>query len=242
MSDNNRHLIIDQLKELREAINQSSDHTKKQVESIETNLYIGAILSLIFTFGLSYIFQIFVYWIPSGFILFLIWALISLFKSSKTTLDSERSKERIIVKIDTSKFFHGLVFLIKNIMPFAKATSLIYGISFILIVILKPDWLDFNNLYSIIPLITCLIWLPAPFYLDNLIASFKKGDTVRILHESNLKSRNKEDYIYQIGGFVVWGLICFLLVILPLLSLWIIYPFLSPISEKISHLFPVIIL
>ena len=61
--------ITVELKELRDMVNQSLDHTYKQLQSIESNVSLGVIISIFVALGISFQLKILAYWIPASFLL-----------------------------------------------------------------------------------------------------------------------------------------------------------------------------
>lgn len=234
--------LVNELKELREMVNQSSDHTQKQLQNIDTNLLIGSLISLIFAIGISFQLKILIYWIPASFLLMILWAIYGLFSTTKG-INSE-NVEKIIdytQTIDKNKSGFGFIWFFKNMLPFMKAVSLIYAVTFFALLLVQNKTLNIDQQVSIlIPAFSALLLIPSPFFLDNLTSFFERGFTETlnsfISLRENLPPKRKNIILGAIK--LVFILIYIpLIVIFPIWSLIITYSIVSDLIFLLIILF-----
>ena len=190
----NDNLIL-QFKELRNAVNQSSEHTKRQIDTIDPNPFLGGVISIIAVLGISYLLQIFVYWIPTGFVLLLLLSLKSL-KPVFRPLKKERveSTLEMVEKVEKSQMLHGVKWIFRNLDPIIKSLAIIYAISFFIILAINNGWINVKEKFNvIIPLITCLLYIITPFSVDNLAEFFNKERFIRAMENlGELKNKRRK--------------------------------------------------
>jgi hypothetical protein len=224
--------LINELKELREMINQSSEHTQRQLQNIDSNLLIGSILSLILALGASFQLKILVYWVPASFLLMYLWALFSLISTRKNF-----TPEKIDVTIkgykemDKSKLEFGFFWFLRNMSPLTKAVSIIYGITSIVLILIINKTININvGFPPFIPFISALLFLFLPFFLDNLTKFFERDIFSEFVEKFNLlkeKAESKGLKIINIIKAVFLILYLPIVVLLPLWALLITYPLIS---------------
>ncbi len=169
--------VTKELKELRDAVNQASEHTKRQFETIDTSNLLTTLFSLLLGLGIAYWLKISLYWIPASFVIMYLWGLKG-FSDSKKSFSPKKVEEAIQIKSIVSKeqINHGIEWLLKNVENFAKATTIVYGISFFVLLAISTGWVKTETHISIlVPILACLIYLPTPFLINNTKKFFQKS-------------------------------------------------------------------
>jgi len=212
---------IDELKAIQYAINLSSEHTKRQLDSIDPHLYAGAILSYFLAIGLTYFLELSPYWIPAGFLLIIGWALFSIIKMKKVETPQFEQNIGKIVAAGPERFNYQFEYILKLVLPFGKSLAIIFGISMVFIIIQTPTWFDYNNFWSYLPIIACILWILAPFAGGSVIRSqiFHKIFQAMMTRDVDLRHSLS---IFLISKFI-FAIILFVgLMILPIVSLFVV--------------------
>jgi uncharacterized membrane protein (Fun14 family) len=177
--------LIQELEKLREIVNQSSEHTQRQLQNIDSNLLIGSLLSFILALGISFQLKILIYWIPASFLLLYLWAFYELFRTRKA-FTPENVEEIIQVFQRTDENILKFVFTwgLKMTAPIVTAVSLVYIITFIALLATYKTITVNQPFYILIPLISALLCAFLPLFLDSLTKFSEKGgfnDTFKTL-------------------------------------------------------------
>jgi hypothetical protein len=238
--------LIQELQSVQVAVNEASEHTKRQLEAINTSLSLEALISILAAFGITYLLKISLYWIPTAFLLIILWGLYSLVNAKmgkKKTLDQNINDFSKVNPIQASA---GMEFIIKNVMPAVKALSMLYVISLIVILATIPPWFNVWDVVSYIPILACLILLSMPFAIENLETFFQRGNIEKMINNAKSLQEFGKSFMIKIVFFGVLMLFAFvyglLLIILPFISLAITYPATVPISENIRLFILVLLL
>jgi len=211
---------IDELKAIQYAINLSSEHTKRQLDAIDPHLYAGAILSYFLAIGLTYFLDLSPYWIPAGFLLIIGWALFSIMKMKKFETSQFEQYIGKITAAGPERFNYQFEYALKLVLPFGKSLAIIFGISMVLIIIQTPTWFNYNNFWSYLPIITCILWILAPFAVGSVIRSqiFHKNFQVVMKRDEDLKHSL---LVFSIAKSI-FAILSVGLIILPIVSLFVV--------------------
>ena len=87
----------EKLIELRNAVSQSAQLTKTQIDAINFQNPLAVVISLAVSLGLVYWLKIAIYWIPASFLIMYLWGLKGL-ASSKKSFDTEKVEQTIEIK------------------------------------------------------------------------------------------------------------------------------------------------
>lgn len=241
-----RETLILELRLIQQAVNEASEHTKRQLEAIDTSLSLEAFISILAAIGIAYLLKISLYWIPAAFLLIIIWgvyALSTLILSQMKTIEQSIDNFSKLNPIHTSA---SIEFVFKNIIPFMKAFSILYLISLIIILAILPPWFKERDILTYLPIFACLIFLIIPLKVDNLRTSFQLGNIDKIIKD--VKSGQELGEISVIKKFALGVLMLFaaavviFLIILPFISLAITYPVAIPLIENVRFLILVLLL
>lgn len=235
MKNNKRNqgsILIEDFERLRKSVNLSSEHTKRQIETITNTVSIGGIggiISLFLALGVSYVLKIFVYWIPSSFILMYLWALSS-YKSTRKTLKEEEIDEslKIYQKISPNVFEHTAGCFIKNLSSLIYSTIIIFIVSFFVTLSIINNWIELEKGFPYLyPLVTCLLYLPAPFFMENFLNFLQKRQYKIFLDkliEIRADPNKKRAFTITIAKILFILIYALLLMFLPLISIWYLLP------------------
>ncbi|OPX64638.1 MAG: hypothetical protein A4E34_00410 [Methanoregula sp. PtaU1.Bin006] len=146
----------------------------------------------------------------------------------------------VIFNSNIEKIAIGFDFIIKNVAPLIKAISINFLVSFLLIIYLEPSWFKVDNLLSYSPIIACLLWVFTPFLLvditkkvKKLVENLKTEEGIKIFSESSFPI-----IIFSLIKGVLLLVVLVSMVILPFVSLWVVFPS----GENISNVLPRVIL
>lgn len=216
-----------QYKQLLEAVNQSSLHTNRQLNTINKNSYIGGCILLVLTLGVTYFLNIFEYWIPAGFLLFYFLFFTALRSVRETFVHKDikdvvkHYKEKhseIRVRIDSC--------VQKNVSALMQSLSILYFILFFIILSIEYHWIAIDqSIDLLIPSITCLMFLPIPFlmkwfYQFNYPRELKTS--IQTMVQKRKKPLWKTVLSWEFLNLFIFGIYLILLLSLPLISLIII--------------------
>jgi hypothetical protein len=134
---------------------------------------IAGIISLFVTFGLVVIIDIWIYWIPSTFIVLFIWSIIGFWNNRKKSFSPksiDASREEI-KKFNEGCIEYVLKILVKNISVFFKALFLVFLLN-ILVLILHYSDLIILPIHDIIEplliLLSSIFMLLSPWEIENI--------------------------------------------------------------------------
>ena len=166
--------------ELRNAVNESAQLTKNQVDSIKFQNPLTILVSVTISLGLVYWLKIAVYWIPASFLIMYLWGLKGL-TSSKKSFDPDKVEKSIEIKkvLKQEQISHGVDWFFTNLSNFAKATAIIYGVSLFILLAINQNWIESTKEVPMLwPILSMIIYLPLPFLLNRTNKFIKN-----ILHE-----------------------------------------------------------
>lgn len=219
----NKTDLPNQYHTLQNAVNQSSLHANRQLKMINGNAYIAGFLLLVLALGVTYFLNVFEYWIPAVFLLFYIIFIAGLFSTKLPYMHSDvkdyfrqytRKKTRIERRTDSC--------IKKNLAIVTQSLSLIFGISFFILLSVEYNWIAIDQSIEIfIPALTCLLFLPVPLFIEEfheLVHPLKiKTSLQKIFHKYKKSPWNvivNRDFLkpFFLGVYLV------LLMILPLVA------------------------
>ena len=226
--------LINEIKELKDLVNQSSKHTQGQLQSIDNFLLIGSLLSFILAFWLSYLIDVLLYWVPASFILIVLWAIYALFARKRSSrAKSIKDINEHYKQVGEKQVQYKLAEIFRNSAPLIKAVGIIYTVT-LFILILKE-----NIPFPIqVPAISAFLLMISSFFVDKTVNFFEK----------ERPSFNFQDFASRQVGKLL--LILFLMIVtyillmffFPIWSLWTTRTLYYPISTGIPLLILVIIL
>ena len=221
--------LPNQYRTLQENVNKSSIHTKRQFGTISGNSYIGGFIILVLALGITYYLNIFEYWIPAGFLLFYFLAFTALRsmrapfieKDSKDILKHYKEKHTEI-NSRTESCLH------KNLAIITQSLTILYLISFFILLSIEYKWIAVeNNIEILLPTVTCLIFLPVPFFIKDLHQNLKPSEIKTNLQKIIIKNKNSLLKSVFSWGFIkpfFFGFYLIILLLFPILSLASILP------------------
>lgn len=161
--------ITEKVMNLRNAVNESAQLTKNQVDAIKFHNPLSILISLGISLGLVYWLKIAVYWIPASFLIMYLWGLKGL-ASSKKSFEPEKVEQSIEIKkvLKQQQISHGIDWFFTNLSNFAKATAIIYGISLFILLAINQNWIESTEKVPMLwPILSMIIYLPLPFLLNR---------------------------------------------------------------------------
>lgn len=157
-------------------VNQSSEHTQRQLQNIDSNLLIGSLISFIVALGISFQLKILIYWIPASFLLLYLWAFYGLFLIRKTfTPENVEEIIQVFQKTDENKLKLVFTWVLKMAASIVIAISLVYIITLIALLASYKTITVNQLLYILIPFISALLCAFLPLFLDALTKFSEKG-------------------------------------------------------------------
>lgn len=231
---------LSQLKELREIVNQTSRHTQRQLQAIESNVsLVKYIIAFIISLGLAL--AMVQYWVPASFLLIYLWSMYGLFSRRKSfQRENILQGRKAYRRYGKRTFDYGFVWLFRNIKPMMQALSTICVVTIIILILIGVGILHtdegFSILAIVIPIITAILFVLPSFLLDSITRSSAKGVLSNYLEEfySSIKKSRKIKRI-KVLMLVAFGLLATLYFVATLflpafsvyLSNFIYYPFSS---------------
>lgn len=229
---------IKQLKLINNAVNETSEHTLKQINSIDSNFYIGGLISLIFSFGLSYVLNITIYWVIASFVIMILSGSGSLLSSLKKHIKNKGVKFdideslKIIKEVSQNKYVIMLESYVRNLSPSLKATAIIYSISAIILLLIGSNLLGgYQTVSIIVPFISILVYLPFLLIVEKLPNALKesnKEDSTNFIKD--LKNRlgkkgasklfERIDILFEVITFILY-------LLMPVWSFVILFSFID---------------
>jgi hypothetical protein len=230
--DPKEHDLPTQYKLLQETVNQSSLHTKRQLGTISGNTYIGGFILLALALGITYFLNIFEYWIPAGFLLFYFLAFTAL-RSLRAPFIEKDSKDVLkhYKEKPTEITYRTESCLQKNLAIIMQSLAILYVISFFILLSIEYNWIaTTTTIAPLLPALTCLLFLPVPFFIKDLHQLFQPSEIKASLQKIIQKHKNSLSRSVFTWGFLkpfFFGFYLILLLLLPLLSLWNMYPIIT---------------
>lgn len=227
------------LKQFSEMVNTSSQHVKRELESIDTKLALGSIISFFLAIGLSAIFELLQYWAASSFLIMYIWSIRSIVKTKKPNIRDMESTQQKLKDLGTAKARLGFEWLFFNLSSVIKSVSSIYVVTFLFYILVITGVLTFQRpVPIIIPLITTIVYGLSPFFLDRSIPFFTEGHYMKSMEKS--LSLKKPKLI--IAGMILGvSLLLLLMLFLPIWAFIDAISFIFPLTLK-SILFVVVLI
>ncbi|MGB8218477.1 MAG: hypothetical protein WCE94_14365 [Candidatus Methanoperedens sp.] len=165
--------LTKELEELREMVNQSSEHTQRQLQNIDSGLLVGSLISLILALGISFQLKILIYWIPASFILFFIGILYWLLPRKDAF--KKEAFEEVITAYQTfdKKFYLVIDLAFKSMSPITTAIGLVYIVTLIALGLIVNNTITVSQPFNIlIPFISALLGISLPLIFERLIEKY----------------------------------------------------------------------
>jgi len=232
--------LVSEFTELEGAVNRSSEHTQRQLESIDSNLLLGSLISLASAFGITFVAKLLKYWIPASFLLICLWALYAILVVKRRTRSREsREREELIEKSDATQINLNIVSIFKNAAPIIKAVSCIYGITFVILAMIANKTIEVGVAFSLtIPVISAVLLSIAFIFCDKVTNFFERGELGLSLREMSSTPRSA-----RFIGLVIFAIVyTILMVVFPFWSLWITRDLYLPLRENILFLLLVLVI
>jgi len=220
--------LINEIKELKEFVNQSAQNTQRQLQSIDNFLLIGSLISFIFAFWFIYLIDILIYWVPASFLLMFLWTSYSLYTSyKKSRQKSIEDTDEIYRKIGTKQVQLKFGEAFRNLAPLVKAIGIIYVATFF-ILILKKD-IPFP---VYIPAISAFLFVVIPFFFDRGVKIFETTAFDFSFQGFWALSKQQLRRTILLLLIMILAFLLFMLV-LPVWSFVVTHTLYYPVSEKI---------
>ena len=168
--------LKEKFRELKNAVNESAQLTKNQLDSITFQNPLISLISLLISIGIVYWLKVAIYWIPASFLIMYLWGLKGL-TSSKKSFETEKVEKSIQIKkiLKKEQISHSVDWFFLNISNFAKSTAIIYGISLFILLAISQKGIETNqDVRMLWPLLAMVIYLLLPFLLTR-ISNFIKN-------------------------------------------------------------------
>jgi hypothetical protein len=205
--------VITELKELREAVVSASEHTKRQLESVDSSLLAKSLFSIVISLGISFLLKIAIYWIPVSLLMMPLWGLFSI-KSILRPFQKKQIKktQEAAQKLGDKQLKYGFSWLFENIGPMVKGLAMIYVGTFLVFIGVLVGIIPFEEeLPKVVPIITITIYLLSPLSLTNIIDySGKIGFSKELETFSSISGRSSQ----SIGKMLLFGVISLIVVLL----------------------------
>lgn len=231
--------VIAELKELKEAVGSASEHTKRQLESIDSSLLAKSLFSIVISLGISFLLKIALYWIPVSLLLMPLWGLFCI-KSMFRPFQKKQIKkaQEATQKLGDKQLNYGFSWLFENLGPMVKGLAMIYVGTFLVFIGVLVGIIPFEEeLPKVVPLITITIYLISPLFLTNIINySEKIGFSKDLETFFSMSGRSSQ----SIGKMILSGCISLIVVLvlgfmifgLPIWSLLIVRNIFLPFSTE----------
>jgi hypothetical protein len=231
--------VIAELKELREAVVSASEHTKRQLESVDSSLLAKSLFAIAISLGISFLLKIALYWIPVSLLVMPLWGLFSL----KTILRPFQKKQirkaqEAKQKLGDKQLNYGFAWLFENIAPMVKGLSMIYVGAFLVFIGVLAGIIHFEEeLPKVVPLVTISIYLLSPLSLPSIIGYSEKigfGKNLETFFSMSDKNSLSIGRMLLFGGITmtVVLLLAFMIFGLPIWSLLMVQNIFLPFSTE----------
>ena len=225
--DSKKNDLSNQYKILQDAVDQSSLHTKRQLGAINGNSYIGGFIILVLALSITYFLNIFQYWIPAKFLLFY-FLLFTAFRSVRAPFVGKDIKN--ILKHHKEKHketcFRIDSCLHKNLAIIMQSFIVLCIISFFILISIEYNWITtVNSMETLLPAISCLLFIPVPFFIKDFHQLFKPFE-LKIYLQKIIQKNNETIWKSVLTWSFIkpffFGFYLILLFFLPLFSIWTI--------------------
>jgi hypothetical protein len=231
--------VITELKELREAVVSASEHTKQQLESVDSSLLAKSLFSIVISLGITFLLKIALYWIPVSLLMMPLWGLFSIKPmlgpfQKKQIKKAQEAKQ----KLSDKQLNYGFTWLFGNLEPMVKGLWMIYVGTFLVFILVLVGIIHFEEeLPKVVPLVTISIYLLSPLFLTNII-----GYSERIGFSKDLEAffSMSDRSSLSIRRMLLFGLITITVMLLlvlmifglPIWSLWTVRNIFLPFSAE----------
>jgi len=158
------------LDDLRKAVASASEHTQRQLTSIDGSLLLKSLFSVLISLGVSYVLKIAILWIPVSLLIIPLWSAYGLI-----TLLKRFTKKHVSEAIENQRKLGDKVtnyrssWMYDNIGPMIKALSMIYIGTFFVFIGIEAQIIQINyEIPKLVPIITVVLFGSIPLYYDDL--------------------------------------------------------------------------
>jgi hypothetical protein len=163
--------VITELKGLREAVVSASEHTKRQLESVDSSLLAKSLFSIVISLGITFLLKIALYWIPVSLLIMPLWGLFSI-KPMLRPFQKKQIKKahEAKQKLGDKQLNYGFAWLFGNLEPMVKGLWMIYVGTFLVFIGVLVGIIPFEEeMPKVVPLVTISLYLLSPLFLTNII-------------------------------------------------------------------------
>jgi hypothetical protein len=148
----------EELIQLHDSVDKATSDTQAQLNNVGGILLPISIASFAAAIGLQWVFKLLMLWIPTSFVLWILWVCWSIVDQIWKYISMNRAVLfRKYNKLNMRQKQMGQETLIKRLIPLSQALAVVYIVSAIILVLAKSGILSFNNFSSWIPLSTDLL-------------------------------------------------------------------------------------
>lgn len=230
---------VTELRELREAVVSASEHTKRQLESVDSSLLAKSLFSIVISLGISFLLKIAIYWIPVSLLMMPLWGLFSIKPMLRPFQKKQMKKaQEAMQEIGDKQLNYGFAWLFGNLAPMVKGLAMIYVGTFLVFIGVLVGIIPFEEeLPKAVPLVTITIYLLSPLSLTNIIGySERIGFGKHLETFFSMSGRSS----LSIGRMLLFGcvivtvvlLLGFMIFGLPIWSLWTVRNIFLPFSTE----------
>lgn len=223
------------LSDLKFMINESFDHTSRQLQNIDKNLLFGSFISIFIALGVSWQLTIIAYWIPASFLLMYLWGIWALI-TTKKTIKSDNVEQAVenVKRVTEKDFSFYLRMLLDNLKPIVLSVCVIYVITIALLFLVETGLIITANPYSIaIPVIAALIFIIPALSFDSLIKNFEQMALFGFRFLAHYADRDQDSHEWSTGVSSVTSLVLTCLY-LPFLGILPLCAFFITVGSKIN--------
>ncbi|SDK33109.1 hypothetical protein [Methanoculleus thermophilus] len=223
------------LSDLKFMINESFDHTSRQLQNIDKNLLFGSFVSIFIALSVSWQLTIIAYWIPASFLLMYLWGIWSLITTRKT-IKSDNVEQAVekVKRVTEKDFSFYLRMLLDNLKPIVLSVCVIYVITIALLFLVETGLIITANPYSIaIPVIAALIFIIPALSFDSLMKNFEQMTLFAFRFLAHHADRDQESHEWSTGISSVTSLVLTCLY-LPLLGVLPLCAFFITVGSKLN--------
>lgn len=189
------------LDDLRKAVASASEHTQRQLMSIDGSLLLKSLFSVLISLGVSYVLKIAMLWIPVSLLIIPLWSayglIIVLKRFAKKPISEALEEQRKLGDKITS---YTSSWVYDNIGPMIKALSMIYIGTFFVFVGIEAKIIQVNyEIPKLVPIITVVLFGSIPLYYDDLTKYIEQN----MSHGLDLDMSKLSASKFFIGCFVI---------------------------------------
>jgi hypothetical protein len=229
---------IAELRELKEAVESASEHTKRQLESVDSSLLPKSVISIVISLGVSYLLEIAIYWIPVSLLIMPVWGLFSIKPILRPFQKKQiREAQEATQKLGDKMLNYGFAWLFTNSAPMVKALAIIYVGTFVVFIGVLAGIIPFEEeIPKAVALVTIVIYLLSPLSLPSIVHYSEKigfGKHLETFFSMSSRSSLSIRRMLLFGCLVITIVLFLVFMIfgLPIWSLWTVRNILLPFSS-----------